>query len=164
MEGVFARGDRRLAPVLKRAVELGCRFDGWGDHFKLEKWLQAFKECDVQPEWYLRSRELDEILPWAHLDCGVTQEFLLKEREQALQEASTKDCWFGDCTACGVCDFTIVKTHRFKGAELPQPSQTTQTNEAAARVRLRFAKDGAMRFLSHLELLTVFTRAVSRGS
>jgi radical SAM family uncharacterized protein/radical SAM-linked protein len=164
MEGVFARGDRRLAPVLKRAVELGCRFDGWGDHFKLEKWLQAFRECDVQPEWYLRRRELDEVLPWAHLDCGVTQEFLLKEREQALQEAATKDCRFGDCTACGVCDFTVVKTHRFQDAELPPPPLQPVSDAAAARVRLRFAKDGAMRFLSHLELLTVFTRAVSRGN
>lgn len=164
MEGVFARGDRRLAPVLKRAVELGCRFDGWGDHFKLEKWLQAFKECQVQPEWYHRRRELDEILPWAHLDCGVTREFLLREREQALREAATKDCRHGDCSACGVCDFTVVTNRRFPDAPLPPPTGQPQADAAAARVRLRFAKDGAMRFLSHLELLTVFTRAVNRGN
>jgi len=163
MEGVFARGDRRLAPVLKRAVELGCRFDGWGDHFKLDRWLQAFRECDVQPEWYLRRRELDEVLPWDHLDCGVTREFLLKERQQALKEAGTKDCRFGECSACGVCDFTVVKTHRFPDADVPPPVKESEADAAAARVRLRFAKDGQMRFLSHLELLTVFTRAVSRG-
>src|SRR6185369_3042924 len=51
MEGVFARGDRRLAPVLARAVELGCRFDGWREHFSLERWLQAFADCAVEPEW-----------------------------------------------------------------------------------------------------------------
>lgn len=164
MEGVFARGDRRLAPVLRRAVELGCRFDGWGDHFKLEKWLQAFTECGIQPEWYLRRRELDEVLPWDHLDCGVTRAFLLRERERALAEAATKDCRHGDCSACGVCDFTVVANRRFPDAELLPDAASPQGDAAAARVRLRFAKDGAMRFLSHLELLTVFTRAVSRGS
>jgi len=102
MEGVFARGDRRLAPVIVRAVELGCRFDGWSEHFSLERWLQAFSDCNIQPEWYLRRRGLDEVLPWDHLDCGVSREFLLKERELALSEAATEDCRFGKCAACGV--------------------------------------------------------------
>mgnify|MGYP000197494368 CR=1 FL=1 len=91
MEGVFARGDRRLAKVLVRAVELGCRFDGWGDHFSLERWKRAFSDCGIGPEWYLRRRELDEVLPWDHLDCGVTREFLLEERERAISEVDTED-------------------------------------------------------------------------
>jgi radical SAM-linked protein len=163
MEGVFARGDRRLAPVLIRAVELGCRFDGWREHFSLERWLQAFADCAVEPEWYLRRRELDEILPWDHLDCGVTREFLLAERERALVEAATKDCRDGSCTACGVCDFTDV-SNRISGQEILLPRPNVSSDEpAAARMRLRFSKNGAMRYLSHLELITVFTRAVSRG-
>jgi radical SAM family uncharacterized protein/radical SAM-linked protein len=167
MEGVFARGDRRLAPVLARAVELGCRFDGWGDHFSLGRWMQAFQECGIQPEWYLRARELDEILPWQHLDCGVTQEFLLKERELALAEGATPDCRTGSCSACGICDFSGLKPRLFRDTPLPWPESSVPAREesdATARVRLRFAKQGAMRFLSHLELLTVFTRAVSRGN
>jgi radical SAM-linked protein len=163
MEGVFARGDRRLAPVLIRAVELGCRFDGWGDHFSLERWLQAFTECGVQPEWYLRRRELDEVLPWDHLDCGVSRDFLLKERELANREAATTDCRHGDCTACGVCDFKVVTTHLAQEKPLPARRTAAPASETAARIRLRFAKAGAMRYLSHLELLNVFTRAVSRG-
>jgi len=163
MEGVFARGDRRLAPVLMRAVELGCRFDGWGDHFSPEWWCQAFEECGIQPEWYLRRRELDEILPWDHLDSGVTKEFLLKERELASNEAATVDCRFGQCTACGVCDFTTVATRLSTETTLPPRQAPELLPEGAARIRLRFAKTGAMRFLSHLELITVFTRAVSRG-
>src|SRR6185369_12440024 len=148
MEGVFARGDRRLAPVLKRAVELGCRFDGWGDHFKLERWLQAFRDCDVQPEWYLRRRELDEVLPWAHLDCGVTREFLLREREQALLEAATKDCRHGDCTACGVCDFTALAPRLSGDKSMPPRQETAQPVDIPqARLRLCFAKTGAMRYL-----------------
>jgi len=164
MEGVFARGDRRLATVLVRAVELGCRFDGWSEHFSLERWLQAFDECGIRPEWYLRRRETSEILPWDHLDCGVTKEFLLRERELAFTEAATTDCRNGDCSACGVCDFTSVGNRLFKETG-PLPAEVRpQTDESAARIRLRFAKDGAMRYLSHLELLTVFTRAVSRGN
>ncbi|HEX9079031.1 MAG TPA: TIGR03960 family B12-binding radical SAM protein, partial [Desulfuromonadaceae bacterium] len=163
MEGVFARGDRRLAQVLVRAVELGCRFDGWGDHFQAERWRQAFEECGIQPEWYLRRREPDEILPWDHLESGVSRQFLLSERESARAEASTADCRHGSCTACGVCNFRNVTTRLAREAALPARQTPPSLPETQARVRLRFAKTGAMRFLSHLELLTVFTRAVSRG-
>lgn len=163
MEGVFARGDRRLAPVLVRAVELGCRFDGWGDHFSLERWQQAFSDCDIVPEWYLRRRGLDEVLPWDHLDCGVTREFLLAERERAISEAVTEDCRNGSCTACGVCDFKDVTTRLSGKPDMPPRPEVAETEQQTARMRLRFAKNGAMRYLSHLELITVFTRAVSRG-
>ncbi len=163
LEGVFARGDRRLAPVLVRAVELGCRFDGWREHFSLERWMRAFAECDVAPEWYLRRRELDEVLPWDHLDCGVTREFLLAERARALAEADTKDCRDGDCSACGVCDFTKVSNRISVQAPLPPRPHTRSGEVPAVRMRLRFSKTGVMRYLSHLELITVFTRAVSRG-
>ncbi len=167
MEGVFARGDRRLATVLVRAVELGCRFDGWGDHFSLDRWLRAFEECGIRPEWYLRRRETDETLPWQHLDCGVTTRFLLKERELALAGGATKDCRHGECSGCGVCDFSEVRNRRFPdSAPSPATPEVTATgdDDRKVRVRLRFAKQGAMRFLSHLELLTVFTRAVSRAN
>jgi len=163
MEGVFARGDRRLAPVLIRAVELGCRFDGWREHFSLERWLQACADCAVEPEWYLRRRNLDEILPWDHLDCGVTREFLLAERERAHAEAVTKDCRDGSCSACGVCDFTVVANRISGQAAIPPRTNISTDEPAAARMRLRFSKLGVMSYLSHLELITVFTRAVSRG-
>jgi len=164
MEGVFARGDRRLAPVIVRAVELGCRFDGWGDHFSLERWQRAFEECGIQPEWYLRRRSLDEVLPWDHLDCGVNRDFLLSERERALSETATEDCRNGNCSACGVCDFSEVATELSVKSCMTQRPVTTKEDQLPARMRLRFAKTGAMRFLSHLELITVFTRAVSRGT
>lgn len=164
MEGVFARGDRLLAPVLARAVELGCRFDGWGDHFSLQLWQQAFADCNIQPEWYLRKRSIDEVLPWEHLDCGVTREFLLQERERAMQEASTVDCRYGDCTGCGVCDFVGLKTVRYQNSPITATNNTIQTEQpAATRICLRFSKAGVMRYLSHLELITVFTRAVSKA-
>jgi radical SAM family uncharacterized protein/radical SAM-linked protein len=164
LEGVFARGDRRLAPLLIRAVELGCRFDGWREHFSLERWLQACADCDIVPEWYLRRRMLDEVLPWDHLDCGVTRTFLLAERELALAGVGTKDCRDGNCSACGVCDFTVVSNRIYQHTAIPPQTDKHSVEPTAARMRLRFSKTGVMRFLSHLELITVFTRAVSRGT
>jgi len=164
MEGVFARGDRRLAPVLARAVDLGCRFDGWGDHFSFEKWQQAFAESGLQPEWYLRKRELNEVLPWDHIDSGVTREFLIKERNLAFEEASTVDCRYGDCTGCGVCNFSELTTVRYQDAPIIHSNKSLNSeNSSAVRICLRFSKKGAMKYLSHLELITVFTRAVSKA-
>ena len=93
----------------------------------------------------------------------MTRQFLLAERERAHAEAVTKDCRDGSCSACGVCDFTEVKNRLSDFAPLPPRSNNTVDEPAAARMRLRFAKTGVMRYLSHLELITVFTRAVSRG-
>ena len=167
LEGVFARGDRRLGRVLLKARDLGCRFDGWGEHFKFTLWLKAFEETGLDPRWYHRRRELDETLPWSHLDCGVTTQFLLMERNLAVQEAATPDCRTGRCTGCGVCDFREVKRRCFKPAEVSLAAEGgggTPVDETNSRkIRARFSKTGRLRFLSHLELITLFTRAVSRA-
>jgi len=165
MEGVLARGDRRLADVLERVVELGACFDGWNEHFSLQRWLQAFSECDIDPNWYLRERDQNELLPWDHLDAGIDKAFLLKELNRAHGEAATPDCRFGACSNCGVCDFKtvanrVVQPPTFGAArELPAaPGEITQR-----RLRMRFSKTGRIRYLSHLELINLFTRAVQRA-
>jgi len=168
MEGIFARGDRRLGKLLAKAHELGCRFDGWGEHFSFDAWQQAFAATGTDPLFYHRRRDFDEILPWDHLDCGVTTEFLLQERECALQGSATRDCRNGTCTLCGVCDFQDIRMRVNNPAEAcqepPSPElPPAQPDEGSARVRLRFRKTGAMRFLSHLELLNLFIRAVGRS-
>lgn len=163
IEGVFARGDRRLAVVLIRAVELGCRFDGWREYFSLDLWQQAFADSAVEPEWYLRRRCLNEILPWAHLNCGVTREFLLAERDRALSETATVDCRGGVCATCGVCDLNVIRNRLSNQETIQKKTDIPDAEVITARVRLKFSKTGAMRYLSHLELITVFTRAVSRG-
>ncbi len=166
MEGVFARGDRRLSRLLIEAHRLGCRFDGWWEHFDRSKWAQAFENCGIDPSFYLRRREVDEVLPWDHIDCGVTKEFYLKEREAALVGAATPDCRFDRCTGCGVCDFKEVKLRLNDpvpfGTYASEAAQQEQTEEGT-RIRIRFEKVGRMRFLSHLEMLTLFTRAVGRS-
>lgn len=102
LEGVFARGDRRLSDVLIKAWELGCKFDGWDEYFNFELWEKAFDDCGVDPVFYnQRIREVEEILPWDHIDIGVTKSYLLSERNKAKNAELTHDCRLG-CTGCGI--------------------------------------------------------------
>lgn len=168
LEGVFARGDRRLSRVLLKARELGCRFDGWGEHHDFAKWRTAFEETGISPEFYLRRRGYDEILPWGHLDSGVTTEFFRQEAEKAWSGLPTTDCRDGSCCACGVCDFSSIRvvTHRpslaADGAENNQAALPSDAGQSE-RIRLRFSKTGVMSLLSHLELIHLFTRTVRRA-
>ncbi len=104
LEAVFARGDRRLAPLLEWAVKHGARFDGWSDQFQEETWQAAFQALGIDPQFYAnRALDYDDILPWEHLASGVTKQFLVKEHHRALQEAKTIDCRHDGCTGCGIC-------------------------------------------------------------
>jgi len=104
LEAVFARGDRRLGRVVARAVDLGCQFDGWNEHFRYDLWMQAFRDTCVDSEFYAyRRRPADEIFPWEHLSSGVSRKFLWLERERAYQGITTEDCRFSKCTGCRVC-------------------------------------------------------------
>jgi len=101
LEGVLARGDRRLGQVLEKALSKGCKFDSWTECFSLEKWLEAFEECGISPEFYAnRAREYDEITPWEHLDYAVSKEFLIRENKTAKSEKTTPNCR-EKCSACG---------------------------------------------------------------
>lgn len=102
LEAIFARGDRRLAQVLLEARRLGLRLDGWTDLFNPGAWEEAFARAGVAPEEYLGEREEDQPLPWDHLSCGVSKDFLLRERRRALAGEPTPDCRRGPCVACGV--------------------------------------------------------------
>ncbi|HOW42567.1 MAG TPA: radical SAM protein [Candidatus Omnitrophota bacterium] len=84
LEGVFSRGDRALGAVVQAAYKKGCRFDGWQEHFVFERWMEAFSECGLQPQDYLRQRDLQEPLPWDFLDTGVPKELLLSEARKVL--------------------------------------------------------------------------------
>jgi len=101
LEGVFSRGDRRLGRVIRRAWELGCGFDSWREHFKWEPWQQAFWDSGVDPDFYLRERELGETLPWSHIDPGISTAFLRRELERSQKGEPTPDCR-SSCQACGL--------------------------------------------------------------
>lgn len=105
LEGVFARGDRKIAPVILRAYEKGCLFDSWSEYFHNDLWLEAFDECGVSIDFYTtRERSLDEIFPWDFLDCGVTKEFLKREWLKAMKETVSPNCR-AQCQGCGANRF-----------------------------------------------------------
>ena len=101
LEAVFARGDRRLAPAIALAVEEGFMFDAWDEFFDYDKWMDVFARAGIDTDFYTtRGYGLDEVLPWDIIDCGVTKEFLLREREKAYNENTTPSC-AEHCSACG---------------------------------------------------------------
>lgn len=100
LEAAFSRGDRRLNGVLLRAHEKGCRFDSWSEHFKPQAWREAFEEEGLTVEEYAqRFRELEEPLPWDHVDVVVTKSFLQREYKKAMEAMTTPDCRQG-CNGC----------------------------------------------------------------
>ncbi|WP_110953354.1 TIGR03960 family B12-binding radical SAM protein [Anaerosinus massiliensis] len=110
LEGVIARGDRRLGQVILEAWKQGAKFDGWSEHFQYDVWMQAFETCGIDPTFYnQRERNENEVLPWDHISSGVQKEFLLREYKKAVDEKFTEDCRRGRCSACGVCTNLDVK-------------------------------------------------------
>lgn len=105
LEAVFARGDRKLCKVMELACERGFHFDGWNDCFSLEKWLDLFDECGIDPAFYAnRKRSFDEILPWDHIDYGVTKDYLIKECKKAYENTTTPHCRL-KCNNCGAAKY-----------------------------------------------------------
>ena len=101
LEAVFARGDRRLADVLELAWKRGCKFDGWGEFFKYDVWMECFEEAGLSPAFYAnRARSYDEILPWDHLNYGIPKSYLIKESEKARRAETTQNCR-QQCAGCG---------------------------------------------------------------
>lgn len=102
LEGVFARGDRRVGKVLEEAYRLGCIYDSWSDFFDNDKWMEAFERCGLDLGFYnLRERSTEEILPWDFIDIGVSKAFLKREWERALRGEVTPNCRM-QCSGCGV--------------------------------------------------------------
>lgn len=106
LEGVMARGDRRIGQVLRRAYEKGCLFDAWSEYYRNDVWLNAFAECGVSIDFYTtRERTLDEIFPWDFIQCGVTKEFLKREWRRAQEAQVTPNCRV-QCQGCGASQFS----------------------------------------------------------
>ncbi len=174
LEGIFSRGDRRLAQVLLAAYRRGCRLDAWSEHLRLEPWRQAFREAGVDPEAYLRQRDQEEVLPWDHLDSGVNRGFLAEERQRAYQARQTPDCRTDGCQGCGICDESTV-VPRLQTADLAleghpsllpsNPLRATPPRQKAPpiRYRLSYAKLAEARWLSHLELVSALYRSLRRS-
>lgn len=133
LEGVMARGDRRLGEVIYSAWQQGCKFDGWSEYFKFDIWMEAFAKSQIDPGFYTRARDYDELFPWDIIATGASQAYLRLENERALKGISTPDCRTADCVGCGVCP-------HFGLAPFHPPSQLISPS---ADVRAEGIKGGA---------------------
>jgi len=189
LEGVMSRGDRQLARLIEAAWKRGARLDAWTEHFDLNLWHDAAAETNIDLDRYLRRRDFSEVLPWQHLDTRVDEEFLRAELAKAWQGDYTPDCRVHGCQNCGVCDFKEISpvvqckknspderegrevSAESGGADLPEitPLQIEtgghEPEEAASHhwYRLFYAKQGDIRFLSHLEVIQLFFLAFRRA-
>ncbi|NDV19007.1 TIGR03960 family B12-binding radical SAM protein [Pseudodesulfovibrio sp. JC047] len=182
LEGVFSRGDRRLAEVVERAYAKGALFSSWKDHLRLEPYKEAMEEAGLDWDAYTGPRDPEKPLPWDHISSGLTKRFFLKERERALVEKITADCRYGACRNCGVCEFDGHKTTLTTQAkekdirpklvfaqrdqEGEQPPYTVETPDLTikeAHFRLWYEKNGPAAYLSQLELQAIFERAFRRA-
>ncbi len=167
LEGLWARGNRPLGRLLVKAHEMGCRFDGWSDHFQYTRWQRAMEACRIDLDFYTtRSRDVSEPLPWDHIDCGVSKAFLKQEWEKALAVIQTPDCRRDECNVCGVCDFETVRPVTF---EVGTPFQVRHAPQRPVDKRpfrkldITYAKRGPAKYFGHLELVKVFMRAFRRA-
>jgi len=171
LEGAFARGDAAIGRVIEEAVRLGCRFDGWTECFDFKKWIEAFRICGLDPAQYAsRSFGIDEQLPWQFVQTGVTQEFLKREYNRAIKAEVTPNCR-AKCEACGMAckdggRETFGKPAKtFAPAPIVQPSMTASPSgeTLVTKIRMRYTKIDRLRFLSHLDLMTLVQRAAVRA-
>ncbi len=165
LEGILARGDRRLAPVIMEAQRLGSRFDAWTEHARIANWQQALMTCGIQEDFYFRERQEEELLPWDHIDVGVTKDYLIAERRRAWEAVQTPDCREAGCLDCGVCDWTRVQPQTFTTSLESQTGSPLESppTDGVTRYRLHYSKLDEAKWLSHLELMNIFYRSLRRS-
>jgi radical SAM family uncharacterized protein/radical SAM-linked protein len=176
LEAVFSRADSDSSRLLETAWKLGCRFDGWSEHFSFEKWQHAAEKTGMDLHAYAsRTIDTDAELPWDIIDTGISKKFLISEYKQALLGRTTPDCR-DQCCGCGLeCkDRTQDSGQPEKfptGAGIKQSTELRHSTENTLstkinlqnKIRARFAKTGLMRYLSHNELITSIIRAINRA-
>ncbi|HVP68995.1 MAG TPA: TIGR03960 family B12-binding radical SAM protein [Anaeromyxobacteraceae bacterium] len=174
IEGALALGDRRLGTAVLHAHRLGQRLDGWTEWFDERKWAEAFAEMErvhgVGLDWFAhRRRRFDEVLPWDRIDCGVTKVYLMKQLAAARNLSEVPDCVLAPCSVCGACDYDATKNRVYRESDYrpagrpaagrPRPADSP----VRTHVRVRYAKEGRLVALSHLEVMTAVLRAIRRA-
>ncbi len=176
LEGVFSRGDRRLAKLLETVWAKGARLDGWSDYFNLSRWQEAAEECSLVLDDFLRTRAMDEVLPWQHLSSGIDLSFLKQELEKAHQEAYTPDCRYHACQKCGLCDFKTIKPvviDRKQKSDCASSREQLTSEKETENTRLQqeqhfyytvsYSRLGDICYLGHLEILQIVFRILRRA-
>jgi len=167
LEGLWARGDRRLSGLLIRAYNKGCRFDGWSDHFDFKLWQEAIEEEGLDADFFTaRTRDAAEPLPWDHIDGRIDKSFLAQEWRNALDGRLVEDCRTGKCSRCGSCDFKQIE-NKIQPAEAlaiePLPSAVRRPPSFFKKLCVYYSKQGPARFFGHLEMVNIFLRAIKRA-
>ncbi|MBN2187977.1 MAG: TIGR03960 family B12-binding radical SAM protein [Chitinispirillaceae bacterium] len=170
LETVIARGDRAIGTVIHNAWKKGARFDGWDDRFDYGRWDEAAREISVDFARYTGEFPESQELPWSVIDIGVSNEFLLKERERSRTGVVTADCRNGVCVTCGVCDAELKRRIAVTAAPPAALSAATPAGGVAGSpppvrkvcsYRIIFSKGKAVKFLGHLDMAAVFHRALT---
>ncbi len=168
LEAVFARGDRRLSKVLVKAFELGCGFDGWSDCFKFSKWMEAFKDCGIDPDIYTVSRDALEPLPWDYMTEPKLRAFLKEEYKKASEAVVTEDCR-NSCKGCGCCDSEVRPVIQSRVSDLKisdidyDIGDPLFNGKTEAKYRIKYSKNEEIRLISHLDMLRTFQRIIRRA-
>ncbi len=166
LDGLMARGDRRLTPMIISAYRKGCRLDGWNEHFRLDLWEQAIEESGIDPDSILhRERPVEEPLPWDHIDSGVSRVFLEEERKKSRQGLLTEDCRYGTCTGCGLCDFDTIRPRILDKTEfVPTIREKKEARDLNyKKIKCVYTKTGDARYLGHMELVNLISRCLRRS-
>jgi len=183
IEGIIARGDRRLSEVIYKAWKNGAKFDAWSDQFHFEYWMKAFEDAEIDPEIYTRRRELDEKLPWDFISKGITKTYLKREFKRSQEKIATSDCNDVGCHACGLmkkeaCQEIINKKETSKKSAQSSDEQSNSdgasfgrslkrirpiVEPSARKVRLQYKKDEKICFTSHLDLIRIFERSFRKS-
>jgi radical SAM-linked protein len=167
LEGIFSVGGRNLSPVLMEAFRLGCRFDGWSDQFQYPLWKEAFEKIGLKMDLHTRKRKFEDILPWSFIETGMDPQFLWEEYQRGLEEKGSPPCVKENCRRCGICDgkaIVIKEGDPEEGNALERMAKKEIRKKGIKKkIRLKFKKVGALRFLSHLELAHLFYRASKRA-
>lgn len=167
IEGLMARGGREMSNLIYTAFQKGARFDGWDDQLKFSVWEEAIEEVELDIDSALyKNKKAGDDLPWQHIDCDVTEKYLLKEQSKSITTEETLDCREKCYDFCGVCDKEIKRLFE-DGENLTIPdyqafSLDKAKDDRVRNVRLAFAKKDMLKYLGHLEMMYVFQKAFLR--
>lgn len=185
LETILGRGDRRISDVIYSAWRKGAKFDAWTDKMNFDLWLEALNENGLRVEDYTREYDKDEVFPWDHIFMGVLKKFLWRDRQKAYKEAMIPDCRPEDiCHACGACDFKTIKMlireqidKDVKGAQdgevlnigeetiwIDKSYQRSNVKVQTFVYRMKYAKEGDLRYISHLDLIRLFNRIFRKAN
>ena len=176
LETLLGRGDRKLNEVIYLAWKNGARFDGWSDHFDYNRWMKAFAEKNLSPEYYAGELKPTDPLPWDHISKGVSKSYLLLERRKAFSGEITEDCRRTGCKGCGLMTHSVCReiiSNKVPKWDTQTRSKISYGRKAIRRVsqpivkrkiRVAYKKGNSIRFTSHLDVVRIFIRALRRAN